>query len=87
MLCGCWPFPGAITLILLLVTRRKFPNPEHFEPEPKAYVPFRMKKEFLLYSGASACLAFGFIDYSIIIMAMSPGPSPVWRRACGKREV
>ena len=37
--------PGTITLILLLVTRRKFPNPEHFEPEPKEHVPFHMKKE------------------------------------------
>ena len=36
--------PGAITLVLLLVTKRKFPNPEHFEPEPKEYVPFKMKK-------------------------------------------
>ena len=40
--------PGAITLVLLLVTKRKFPNPEHFEPEPKEYVPFQMKKEFVL---------------------------------------
>ena len=39
--------PGAITLILLLVTRYKFPNPEKFEPEPKVYIPFKMKKEFI----------------------------------------
>ena len=41
--------PGAVTLILLIVTRCRFPNPEHFEPEPKEYIPFRMKKEFILY--------------------------------------
>ena len=26
--------PGVVTLILLIITRYKFPNPEHFEPEP-----------------------------------------------------
>ena len=63
--------PGAITLILLIVTRCKFPNPEHFEPEPKEYVPFKMKKEFILYIAGISLFAFGFIDYSIIIMHVS----------------
>lgn len=63
--------PGAITLILLLVTKRKFPNPEHFEPEPKEYVPFKMKREFVLYIAGISLFAFGFIDYSIIIMHVS----------------
>ena len=63
--------PGAITLILLLVTRRKFPNPEHFEPEPKEYVPFHMKKEFVLYIAGISLFAFGFVDYSIVIMHIS----------------
>lgn len=63
--------PGAITLILLIVTRCKFPNPEHFEPEPKEYIPFNMKKEFILYIAGISLFAFGFIDYSIIIMHVS----------------
>ena len=63
--------PGAITLILLIVTRCKFPNPEHFEPEPKEYIPFKMKKEFILYISGISLFAFGFIDYSIIIMHVS----------------
>ncbi len=63
--------PGAITLILLIVTRCKFPNPEHFEPEPKEYVPFKIKKEFILYIAGISLFAFGFIDYSIIIMHVS----------------
>ena len=63
--------PGAITLILLIVTRCKFPNPEHFEPESKEYVPFKMKKEFILYIAGISLFAFGFIDYSIIIMHVS----------------
>lgn len=63
--------PGAITLILLLVTKHKFPNPEHFEPEPKEYVPFKLKKEFILYISGISLFAFGFIDYSIVIMHVS----------------
>ena len=63
--------PGAITLILLLVTKAKFPNPERFEPEPKAYISFRLKKEFILYIAGISLFAFGFIDYSIVIMHVS----------------
>ena len=63
--------PGAITIVLLLVTRAKFPNPEHFEPEPKEYIPFKLKKEFILYIAGISLFAFGFIDYSIIIMHVS----------------
>lgn len=63
--------PGAITLILLLITRAKFPNPERFEPEPKEYVPFKLKKEFILYIAGISLFAFGFIDYAIIIMHVS----------------
>ena len=63
--------PGAITLILLLFTWRKFPDPERFEPEPEEHVPFRMKKSFVLYIAGISCFAFGFIDYSLIIMHVS----------------
>lgn len=63
--------PGAITLILLLVTKHKFPNPEHFEPEPKEYIPFKLKREFILYIAGISLFAFGFIDYSIVIMHVS----------------
>lgn len=63
--------PGLITLVLLLLTWRKFPYPERFEPEPKEYVPFRMKKSFVLYIAGISCFAFGFIDYSLIIMHVS----------------
>ncbi len=67
----CFAFlaiPGAITLILLLITRYKFPNPDHFEPEPKEYVPFTVKKSFILYIVGISLFAFGFIDYSLIVM-------------------
>ena len=70
----CFAFlaiPGAVTLILLFVTRSKFPNPENFEPEPEKSVPFTMKKEFILYIVGISLFAFGFIDYSIVIMHIS----------------
>lgn len=60
--------PGAVTIILLLFTRRKFPNPDQFEPEPGKHAPFRLKKSFVLYIAGISCFAFGFIDYSLIIM-------------------
>lgn len=63
--------PGGITLLLLLYTRSRFPNPEQFEPEPKEYIPFRMKKSFILYIAGISLFAFGFIDYSLIIMHVS----------------
>ena len=63
--------PGAVTLILLLVTRAKFPNPERFEPEPKEYIPFKLKKEFILYIAGITLFAFGFLEYSLVIMHVS----------------
>lgn len=63
--------PGFITILLLLFTQHKFPNPEHFEPESKEYIPFRMKRSFILYIAGISLFAFGFIDYSLIIMHVS----------------
>lgn len=63
--------PGAITIIMLLITRKKFPNPEKFEPEAKEFVPFEMKKSFKYYIMGISLFAFGFIDYSLVIMHIS----------------
>ena len=72
MLCfAVLAIPGGITLLLLLYTRSRFPNPEQFEPEPKEYIPFRMKKSFILYIAGISLFAFGFIDYSLIVMHIS----------------
>ncbi|MCH4155694.1 MAG: MFS transporter [Muribaculaceae bacterium] len=60
--------PGAITLILLFITRRNFPHPEKFEPEPKEYVPFLMRRQFILYIAGISLFAFGFVDYSMVAM-------------------
>lgn len=61
-------FPGALTLILLAVTKHAFPSPEEFEQEEKEYRPFRMKHSFVLYMAATSLFAFGFMDYSLISM-------------------
>ncbi|WP_308552619.1 MFS transporter [uncultured Peptoniphilus sp.] len=63
--------PCAITLILLLYTKKRFPNPEHFESDPKEYIPFKMKDSFIFYIIGISLFSFGFIDYSLIIMHIS----------------
>ena len=63
--------PGAITLVLLFLTKHKFPNPELFVPEPKEYIPFKMKREFIFYIAGISLFAFGFIDYSLVLMHVS----------------
>jgi MFS family permease len=68
---GILAIPGLITILLLFFTKKKFPNPEQFEPEPKEYIPFRMKKSFTFYIAGISIFAFGFIDYSLIIMHVS----------------
>jgi len=61
--------PAVITIILLLTAKRKFPNPEHFEPETKkAEDGFKMTPAFLYYIAAICLFAFGFIDFTMITM-------------------
>lgn len=70
----CFAFlfiPGMITIFLLFYTKKKFPNPEAFEPEIKKTQPFKMKKSFIFYIAGISFFAFGFIDYSIVIMHIS----------------
>ncbi|MBA4347327.1 MAG: MFS transporter [Clostridiales bacterium] len=68
---GLLIIPAAATILMLFVTKRKFPNPEHFEPEPKQLVPFKLNRKFLLYLAGISLFAFGFIDYSLILMHVS----------------
>lgn len=63
--------PGAITLLLLFLTKRKFPNPERFEPEPEVDAPFAMKRSFVRYIVGISFFAFGFVDYALILMHIS----------------
>jgi MFS family permease len=68
---GLLIIPAAATILMLFFTKRKFPNPEHFEPEPKELVPFRLNRKFILYLAGISLFAFGFIDYSLILMHVS----------------
>ena len=63
--------PGAITLLLLWLTYKRFPHPEDFEPEPKEYIPFHVSKQFVVYILGISLFAFGFADYSLIVMHFS----------------
>lgn len=60
--------PAVVTLILLVVTRLHFPNPEQFEPDAREYVPLRAGKCFVLYIIGISLFAFGFLDYSLVAM-------------------
>lgn len=60
--------PALITIVLLFLTKKKFPNPDQFEPEPKEYIPFKIKKSFIFYIVGISIFAFGFIDYSLVAM-------------------
>ena len=60
--------PGAMTLVLLLVTKRKFPNPEEFEGEKTVYAPMKLKRAFKIYMAGISLFAFGFMDYALILM-------------------
>ena len=68
---GVLAVPGVITILLLFFTKHKFPSPEEFEPEPKEFIPFRMRRSFVLYIAGISLFAFGFIDYSLILVHVS----------------
>lgn len=63
--------PGLITILLLFITKREFPNPEAFEPESKREEDFVMKKSFIYYIVGISLFAFGFMDYALVIMHIS----------------
>jgi len=60
--------PALLTIVFLFVAKKKFPNPEQFEPEVNNTKSFTMKTSFILYIGAISLFAFGFIDFSLITM-------------------
>ena len=60
--------PAIVTVVLLFVAKRRYPEPEKFELPPKEVQPFRMNRSFLLYIVAISLFAFGFLDFTIITM-------------------
>lgn len=60
--------PAILTIVLLFIAKRRYPEPEKFELPPKEVQPFRMNRFFLLYIVAISLFAFGFLDFTIITM-------------------
>ena len=61
--------PALVAIALLLTARRKFPDPEAFEPTPAGPAPkFRMNRAFLFYIVAISLFALGFLDFTIITL-------------------
>ncbi|MCI2082789.1 MAG: MFS transporter [Bacteroidales bacterium] len=60
--------PAVITVALVFFSKRKFPNPEKFEPETKNVQPFRLNRQFLLYIVAISLFAMGYVDFNLITM-------------------
>lgn len=60
--------PAVLTMAALLIAKKRFPNPEAFEPEPPADEKFRLRPSFVLYLAAIGLFAFGFLDFSLITM-------------------
>mgnify|MGYP003744859159 CR=1 FL=1 len=65
--------PAVLTIVFLLIAKKKFPNPEQFEPKPEKIEKFRMTPSFIIYIIAISLFAFGFIDFSLITMHVSKG--------------
>ncbi|MGI6108393.1 MAG: MFS transporter [Eubacteriaceae bacterium] len=64
--------PAIITVALLFVARRKFPNPDKFEPpSTEEAQPFRMNRSFLFYIAAICLFAAGFLDFPLITLYTS----------------
>jgi MFS family permease len=59
---------GAATILLLFIAKKKFPNPEKFEPVREDEPPFRMNRTFRIYIAAISLFAMGFVDFNLISM-------------------
>ncbi len=57
--------PAALALATLAVARVTYPRPRDLEPELRAGEPARLSPAFPLYLAAAACIALGFVDYSL----------------------
>lgn len=61
--------PAVVTIVLLLIAKSRFPNPEAFEPEPtKAPEKLRLNGAFAYYIAAISLFALGFLDFPIITL-------------------
>jgi hypothetical protein len=54
-----------LSLGLLVVVRRRYPNPQAFESAPHGQ-PTRLPSSYWWFVGAGALIGFGFVDFSLI---------------------
>lgn len=61
--------PALITIALLLFAKRRFPNPEEFEPDTnKSVGKIKLSRGFIFYIIAMSLSAMGFVDFNMITM-------------------
>ncbi|MEA4893699.1 MAG: MFS transporter [Oscillospiraceae bacterium] len=60
--------PALVTVLLLLVAKRRYPNPEEFEPAAEDDAPFKINRSFVFYIIAIGLFAAGFLDFTMITM-------------------
>ena len=58
--------PAAVTLLLLGVVRILYPHPEDLEPPKELAADTRFPRAFWVYLGATALVAAGFADFTLI---------------------
>lgn len=63
--------PAILTLIILLIAKKKFPNPSDFESETKSDKSIEINNNFIFYLIAISLFAFGFIDFPLISLHIS----------------
>jgi MFS family permease len=58
--------PGVLTIVVLLVARARFPQPEDLASETPALTSVGFSRAFWLYLGAVGLIAAGFTDFPLI---------------------
>jgi MFS family permease len=54
-----------LTLVVLVIAKMKYPNPDHFEQKTFSK-GFKSNRSFIVYMIAISFIAFGFIDYPVL---------------------
>lgn len=60
--------PAALTLVSLLLAKKKFPHPEDFDTSIAEDTKLRLQPDFIIYMVAISFLALGFADFPLITM-------------------
>jgi len=63
--------PAAISLLMLLLARRKYPRPHEFETERPEQTHDGLKSAYWFYLAGIGFLAFGFADFSLMAFHMT----------------